>query len=61
MQLRSVIEEMAQFNNDIPLTPQTKDEQIEQMQKVINYLSRKIDELENKVKEQNNGNKGTED
>ena len=40
---------MAQFSNDIPL-PQTKDEQIEQMQKVINYLSKKIDRLENKIK-----------
>ena len=40
---------MAQFNNDIPL-PQTKDEQIEQMQKVINYLSDKIDRLESKLK-----------
>lgn len=49
---------MAQFSNDIHL-PQTKDEQIEQMQKEINYLSRKIDELESKIKEQkNNGNKG---
>ena len=46
---------MAQFNNDIPLTLQTKDEQIEQMQKIINYLSGKIDELESKIKEQNNG------
>lgn len=51
---------MAQFNIDIPY-PLTKDDQIEQMQKVINYLSSKIDELESKIKEQNNGNKGTED
>ena len=52
---------MAQFSNDIHL-PQTKDDQIEQMQKVINYLSSKldrleskIDRLESKIKEQNNG------
>lgn len=44
---------MAQFSNDIPL-PQTKDEHIEQMQKEINYLSSKIDRLEEENKQLRN-------
>ena len=51
---------MAQFSNTLP-QPLSLIEKIEEMQKEINYLSDKIDELESKIKEQNNGNKGTED
>ena len=40
---------MAQFNNDIPL-PQTKDEQIGEIRKAINYLFDKIEKLEKLMK-----------
>lgn len=42
---------MAQFNNTLP-EPLSLIEKIEEMQKVINYLSDKIDKLENKIKKQ---------
>lgn len=50
---------MAQINT----SPQSFSliEKIEEMQKDIIYLSDKIDRLESKIKEQSNGNKGTED
>lgn len=44
---------MAEFNNDIHLS-QTDDEQIEQMQKAINYLFDKIEKLEKKINKQRN-------
>ena len=45
---------MAQFSNTLP-QPMSLIEKIEEMQKEINYLARKIDELEDKIKEQTNG------
>ena len=48
---RSVIREMAQFSNTLP-QPLSLIEKIEEMQKEINYLSEKIDRLEEKIKEQ---------
>lgn len=45
---------MAQFNNTLP-QPLSLIEKIEEMQKEINYLSEKIDKLESKIKELEDG------